>query len=31
VLFVFIGAQPFTPWLEGQVALDDGGHMVTGR
>jgi thioredoxin reductase (NADPH) len=30
-LFVFIGAQPFTQWLEGQVTLDDGGYIVTGQ
>jgi thioredoxin reductase (NADPH) len=30
-LFVFIGALPHTRWLEGQLALDDGGYLLTGR
>ncbi len=29
-LFVFIGASPRTKWLDGQVALDDGGYILTG-
>jgi thioredoxin reductase (NADPH) len=29
-LFVFIGACPHTDWLEGQVALDGGGYILTG-
>jgi thioredoxin reductase (NADPH) len=29
-LFVFIGARPCTEWLDGQVALDDGGYILTG-
>jgi thioredoxin reductase (NADPH) len=29
-LFVFIGATPRTEWLDGQVALDDGGYILTG-
>jgi thioredoxin reductase (NADPH) len=29
-LFVFIGASPRTEWLDGQVALDDGGYILTG-
>jgi thioredoxin reductase (NADPH) len=29
-LFVFIGATPHTGWLEGQVALDDRGYVLTG-
>src|SRR6202012_889163 len=29
-LFVFIGAEPRTEWLEDQVALDDGGYVLTG-
>lgn len=30
-LFVMIGAQPNTGWLEGFVELDDKGFIVTGR
>jgi thioredoxin reductase (NADPH) len=30
-LFVFIGAEPNTEWLRGQVALDDGGYVLTGQ
>jgi thioredoxin reductase (NADPH) len=30
-LFVFIGAAPHTAWLGGQVELDDGGYIRTGR
>jgi thioredoxin reductase (NADPH) len=30
-LFVFIGADPFTDWLAGLVAVDDHGFVVTGR
>jgi thioredoxin reductase (NADPH) len=29
-LFVFIGADPHTSWLSGQVALDDHGFVLTG-
>jgi thioredoxin reductase (NADPH) len=29
-LFVFIGAQPCTEWLAGQVALDENGFILTG-
>jgi thioredoxin reductase (NADPH) len=29
-LFVFIGAEPHTDWLDGQLALDDGGYVLTG-
>lgn len=29
-LFVFIGAQPRTEWLDGQVARDDKGFILTG-
>jgi thioredoxin reductase (NADPH) len=29
-LFVFIGAQPCTGWLAGQVATDDDGFIITG-
>jgi thioredoxin reductase (NADPH) len=29
-LFVFIGAQPHTDWLGGQVTLDGDGFVVTG-
>jgi thioredoxin reductase (NADPH) len=29
-LFVFIGAAPHTEWLGEQVALDDGGFILTG-
>jgi thioredoxin reductase (NADPH) len=29
-LFVFIGATPHTAWLEGQIALDDRGYVLTG-
>jgi thioredoxin reductase (NADPH) len=30
-LFVFIGALPHTEWLEGQLATDDDGFLLTGR
>jgi len=30
-LFVFIGATPSTGWLEGQLAGDDHGFLLTGR
>jgi thioredoxin reductase (NADPH) len=30
-MFVFIGADPRTAWLEGSVALDDDGFVVTGN
>jgi thioredoxin reductase (NADPH) len=30
-LFVFIGAEPHTEWLRGQVALDQGGYVLTGQ
>jgi thioredoxin reductase (NADPH) len=29
-LFVFLGADPHTGWLQGQVALDDKGFVLTG-
>lgn len=29
-LFVFIGADPHTDWLQGQLATDDGGYLLTG-
>jgi thioredoxin reductase (NADPH) len=29
-LFVFIGASPHTEWLEGQLAADDAGFLLTG-
>jgi thioredoxin reductase (NADPH) len=29
-LFVFIGADPYTRWLQGEIALDDGGYILTG-
>jgi thioredoxin reductase (NADPH) len=29
-LFCFIGAEPHTEWLDGKVALDDGGYIRTG-
>ncbi|HWD73336.1 MAG TPA: FAD-dependent oxidoreductase [Actinomycetota bacterium] len=29
-LFVFIGADPQTGWLDGQIALDDHGFVLTG-
>lgn len=29
-LFVFIGAQPVTDWLEGLVARDEDGYLLTG-
>jgi thioredoxin reductase (NADPH) len=29
-LFVFIGADPHTAWLRGQVALDEHGFILTG-
>ena len=30
-LFVFIGAEPHTDWLAGQIALDEHGFVLTGR
>jgi thioredoxin reductase (NADPH) len=30
-LFVFIGAEPHTEWLDGQLAADDHGFLLTGR
>jgi thioredoxin reductase (NADPH) len=30
-LFVFIGARPRTDWLDGQLELDSGGYILTGR
>ena len=30
-LFVFIGADPHTEWLDGQLAADDAGFLLTGR
>jgi thioredoxin reductase (NADPH) len=30
-LFVFIGASPHTEWLDGQLASDDAGFLLTGR
>jgi thioredoxin reductase (NADPH) len=30
-LFVFIGAWPHTGWLQGQLATDDAGFLLTGR
>jgi thioredoxin reductase (NADPH) len=30
-LFVFIGALPHTEWLDGQLATDDAGFLLTGR
>jgi thioredoxin reductase (NADPH) len=29
-LFVFIGADPCTSWLRDELALDDGGYILTG-
>jgi thioredoxin reductase (NADPH) len=29
-LFVFIGAEPCTGWLDGVVPLDDHGYVLTG-
>jgi thioredoxin reductase (NADPH) len=29
-LFVFIGARPGTQWLDGQLAVDDDGFLLTG-
>jgi thioredoxin reductase (NADPH) len=29
-LFIFIGAKPYTGWLDGLVALDDQGYILTG-
>ena len=29
-LFVFIGAEPHTDWLPPEIALDDGGYILTG-
>jgi thioredoxin reductase (NADPH) len=30
-LFVFIGAEPHTEWLPDEIALDDGGFILTGH
>lgn len=30
-VFIFIGAQPNTGWLDGQAALDEKGFVLTGR
>ena len=30
-LFVFIGAEPHTAWLDGNVAMDEHGFLLTGR
>jgi thioredoxin reductase (NADPH) len=30
-LFVFIGASPHTEWLDGQLATDDAGFLLTGH
>ncbi|HWW09530.1 MAG TPA: FAD-dependent oxidoreductase [Candidatus Acidoferrales bacterium] len=30
-LFVFIGAEPHTDWLAGEIALDEHGFVLTGR
>jgi thioredoxin reductase (NADPH) len=30
-LFVFIGAEPHTSWLSGQIALDEHGFVLTGK
>ena len=30
-LFVFIGADPHTGWLDGEVARDEGGYVLTGQ
>jgi thioredoxin reductase (NADPH) len=30
-MFVFIGADPHVRWLEGQLALDDRGYVLTGQ
>ena len=30
-MFAFIGASPHTEWLEGQLAADDAGFLLTGR
>jgi thioredoxin reductase (NADPH) len=29
-MFIFIGAEPQTDWLPSELALDDGGYIVTG-
>lgn len=29
-LFVFIGAKPYTSWLQGSLALDENGYIITG-
>jgi thioredoxin reductase (NADPH) len=29
-LFIFIGAEPQSDWLDGELALDDGGYILTG-
>jgi thioredoxin reductase (NADPH) len=30
-LFIFIGAEPQSDWLDGELALDDGGYILTGE
>jgi thioredoxin reductase (NADPH) len=30
-VFVLIGAEPRTEWLEGAVERDEGGYLLTGR
>lgn len=30
-LFIFIGAQPCTQWLDGQLATDEDGFLLTGK
>ena len=30
-LFVYIGAEPHTDWLDGTLARDDGGFLITGE
>ena len=30
-LFIFIGASPHTEWLDGQLATDERGFLLTGR
>jgi thioredoxin reductase (NADPH) len=29
-LFVFVGADPCTGWLDGEIALDESGYILTG-
>jgi thioredoxin reductase (NADPH) len=29
-LFIFIGAEPQSDWLDGELVLDDGGYILTG-